>query len=287
MTNEASEYQTAQSAEYNFVAFSRDKAYREANRALILEAFSYLPASFFQVDVASGTGLVPQEVGILCQAQGKTATIIGIDSDRFALENARRNTPSTPHCTVEFVEGRGQDIAQLLKGKIPREGVDYTSIHDAIHEIRTEEDKKSVLSSMASILRPGGIFTYNSAFTTVAMENSAMEWGRLKSRAFSILGGKRDKQIGAIKIHTPEQYRQMIVNAGLLIIRDAKRTVIISRTALEAISRYPALIEGVFGDMVGKEKIPLNEMSQALIEAIDSLAITEIPRVWHEIIAQR
>mgnify|MGYP005847480293 CR=1 FL=1 len=281
------ESHTAQSETYNFIAFAQDRAYREVNRGLIAKALARLPSPFFHIDVATGTGLVPQEVCALCEEQGKSATVIGIDPDRFAVESARRHTRPGPRCTVEFVQGVAQDMARLLAGKIPREGVDYTSIHDAIHEIRGEDDKRSVLRAMARILKPGGIFTYNSAFTTAAMEESAMEWGRLKAKAFAILGGKRDRQKPTTKIHTPEQYRQMIGEAGLAVIHEARQVVKISRAAMEAIARYPAFIEGAFGDMLGTEQVSLEEKSRAMLAAIEALGVGELRRVWHEVMAQR
>jgi ubiquinone/menaquinone biosynthesis C-methylase UbiE len=287
MTNETPERRTPQSAAFNFLSFAADRAYRAANRALIEQAFARLPSPFYHVDVASGTGLVAQEVCALCDEQGKSGKIVGIDPDGFALESARQQTRPGPHCVVEFVQGLAQDLPRLLAGRIPSEGVDYASIHDAIHEIPGEEVKRAVLAAMARILRPGGVLTYNSAFTTAALEEAAMEWGRMKAKAFAVLGGKRDRQLPAVKIHTPEQYRQMIVDAGLTVVCEARRVVQISRAALEAIARYPAFIEGAFSDMVGREQVSLEEKSRALLAAIEALAPSELPRVWHEIVAQK
>ncbi len=287
MTDGTEGRRAAQSEQFNFNSFAGDRAYRDVNRDLIARALALLPSPFFHVDVASGTGLVPQEACALCEEQGKRGTIVGLDPDRFALESARQNTRPGPHCIVEFVQGMGQDMARLLSGKIPAEGVDYASIHDAIHEIPGEEVKRSVLAAMARILKPGGVFTYNSAFTTIAMDEAPMDWGRLKARAFAVLGGKRDRQMPAIKIHTPEQYRQMIVEAGLAVIHEARRVVRLPRAAMEAIGRYPAFIEGAFGDMVGTERVSLEEKSRAIQAAIEALGFSELPRVWHEIMAQK
>jgi ubiquinone/menaquinone biosynthesis C-methylase UbiE len=286
MNEEVLTNRVAQSKEYNFISFSRDGAYREANRELLSKAFSRLPSPFFQLDVASGTGLVSQEMSSLCQEQGKRGTIIGIDPDRYAVESARKDTPSTPHCVVEFVEGTAQDMDQLLAGRIPSEGADYATIHDAIHEIE-EEDKQSVFLSIARMLKPGGFLTYNSAFTTAALEQSALVWGRWKAKAFSILGGKRNRKIKGVITHTPEEYRQMITNAGLTVVHEAKTSVKMSRTALEAIATYPRFIQGVFADLVGGEKLALEEKSQALIKALDDLGITDVPRIWHELMARK
>ncbi len=287
MTDDTRGSRAAQSESYNFVSFAMDRAYREVNRSLIARAFALLPSPFFHVDVASGTGLVPQEVSALCEEQAKSGVVIGIDPDGFALESARQHTRPGPHCAIEFVQGLAQDMPRLLAGKVPHEGVDYASIHDAIHEIPGEDVKRGVLAAMARILRPGGILTYNSAFTTAALEEAAMDWGRLKAKALAILGGKRDRTLPAVKIHTPEEYRQMIVDAGLVVIHETKRVVRLPRAAIEAIARYPAFIEGAFSDMVGKERVSLEEKSRAILAAIEALGVPELPRVWHEIMAQK
>ena len=278
--------QVAQSERFNFVDFARDRAYREANRDLLRQAFACLPSPFFHVDIASGTGLVAQEVCALCEQTGKKGTIIGIDPDHFAVESARTSTPSTAQCTVDFIEGRAQDIDRLLAGRLPPQGADYVSMHDAIHEME-EEDKASILLSIASILKPGGLFTYNSAFTTAAMEQAAMQHGRWKARAFSLLGGKRNRRVTGMVTHAPEEYRTMITSAGLSIVHEAKKSVCLSRAALEAIARYPRFVWGVFADYVGEELVPIEKKSQALIKALDDLGISELPRVWHELLARK
>ncbi len=79
----------------------------------------------------------------------------------------------------------------------------------------------------------------------------------------------------------------MITNAGLSVVYEAKKSVKMSRTALEAIATYPRFIYGVFADLVGDEKMPLEEKSQALIKALDDLGITEAPRIWHELVARK
>ncbi len=284
MTTEVPQHDVSQSERFNFVDFARDRAYRDANRDLLRKAFARLPSPFFQIDIASGTGLVAQEVCALCEETGKHGTIVGIDPDHFAVESATRSTPSTALCSGEVIEGRAQDLERLLKGQIPPGGADYVTIHDAIHEME-EEDKQSILVSVASILRPGGLFTYNSAFTTAALGQAAMQWGKWKSKAFSVLEGKRNRRMKGLVAHSPDEYLEMITGAGLSVVHEAKKSVRMSRTALEAIARYPRFVWGVFADLIGEEAIPIEVKSQALITALNELGITEIPRVWHEAMA--
>jgi hypothetical protein len=71
------------------------------------------------------------------------------------------------------------------------------------------------------------------------------------------------------------------------VVHEAKKSVKMSRTALEAIATYPRFIQGVFADLVGGENLALEEKSQALIKALDDLGITEVPRIWHELMARK
>jgi hypothetical protein len=119
------------------------------------------------------------------------------------------------------------------------------------------------------------------------MEESAMQWGRWKAKAFSILGGRRNRKVQGLVVHTPDEYRDMITQAGLSIIYEAKKSVIMSRTALETIAMYPRFVYGVFADFMGDQEMSLQEQSRALIQALDELGLADIPRVWHELIAQK
>lgn len=277
----------SQDSVLNFAAFAQVDTYREVNQKLLKIAFQYLPDQFLHVDVATGTGLIPQLVADLCERSAKRATIFGIDPDSFALQIARQLNPDTKVCQFEFIEGVGQETDLLMEGKIPKNGADLVSIHDAIHEIPTLEAKQTTFTAMVRILRADGILTFNSAFTTVAMRELPLEWGRWKSTAFGILGGRRNKEIEAITIHTPEQYVNMIREAGAKPIHEAEIRIELSKEALQAIACYPAFIAGVFRDMIGQETFTLQQKSEALCESLDSRNIASLPRVWHEIIAQK
>lgn len=263
--------------------FSKQPEYVAVNRSLIREVVSKLPPRFTHVDIATGTGLVPkliiEHTRVTCQA-GK---VIGIDPNGTSLDIARRTTQPTENVTIEFIEGYGQDLKQLLNGRAPEDGVDGATIFDAIHEIKGEDNKKQVLLAMASVLKPDGVLSLNSAFTTFGIEPNPMAWGRWKLKAFSAFGGRKNKEVTAIEIHTPDQYRQMIEDVGLIIIHEAKKVVELTHEALIGISRYPRFIEGVFDDMVDQGRLSLREKSEALIKALEG--IKSMPRGWYEIIA--
>lgn len=270
---------------FSFEEFAKQPEYVEVNANLIREFASHLPNDFCHVDVATGTGMVPKLLIKELQETERKGTIFGIDPNSTSLEIARKITPLSENVSVEFIEGLGQNLKKLLQGKIPDTGVDGVSILDAIHEIHGEDFKKQVLASMADILKPGGVLVLNSAFTTYGMEPKPFAWGRWKSRAFNNLSRRQDKDINAIKLHTPDEYRQMLEEIELTVIHESKEVVTLSYDALVAISYYPEFINGVFRDMIDKDKFSLQQKSKALIKALDKVEF--IPRGWWEIIAQK
>jgi len=271
----------------NFEEFSGQPEYVEVNRGLVKQVVLKLPVNFCHVDVATGTGLVPRLIIEEATKENKKGEIIGVDPNVTSLNIARRNILGPRGISVKFIEGFGQDLKQLLGRIIPPGGVDGVSILDALHEIRKDEDKVEVIGAMADILKPGGLLTFNSAFTTEGILMDPMGWGKWKLRAMGILGGRRDKQVQGLPIHPPEIYKQIIENAGLKVIYEAKKIVNLTKEALLAISKYPAFFRGALEDMRGQESVPDVKKSNALIQALKELGVPALPRVWYEIIAQK
>ncbi len=271
----------------SFEEFSEQPEYVEVNRGLIKQFVLRLPGNFCLVDVATGTGLIPRLLIEEAIKENKKGEIIGVDPNVTSLNIARRNILGPRGISVKFIEGFGQDLKQLLNGIIPPGGVDGVSILDALHEIRKDEDKVEVIGAMTDILKPGGLLTFNSAFTTEGILMDPMGWGKWKLRAMGILGGKRDRQVQVMPIHSPETYKRMIENAGLKVILEAKQIVNLTKEALLAISKYPAFFRGALEDMRGQESVPDIEKSNALIQALEELGVPALPRVWYEIIAQK
>lgn len=279
-----------QTEAYNFVEFSQIAEYRKVNNDLLLKALQFLPKNIkkiIHVDNATGTGLVPQLAAELYHKKEIQATIIGIDPDLYALKKAADSMRNIEYIHLLLFQGYGQHLEELLKGHIPSSGVDVVSIHDAIHEIPGRDIKRAIFASQAKILKPGGIQTYNSSFTTIGNADAALKWGRWKMGAFSYFNEKRNKSITAMEVFSPADYTKMIIDSGLKIVHEAIKTVVLSLDALKAISHYPEYINGIFRDMENTAKYTLLEKSKALITVIEKEGITALPRQWHEVVAQK
>lgn len=286
----ADKNRTEQTESYNFVEFSQIGEYRKVNKELLLTALKFLPkniTNIIHVDNATGTGLIPQLAAEVYAERGMQAIIIGIDPDLYALKKAADSIQNTKDIRLLLFQGYGQHLERLLKGHIPSEGVDVVSIHDAIHEIPGKDTKRAIFASQAKILKPAGIQTYNSSFTTAGNADAAFKWGKWKMAAFSYFNEQRDRTINAIEVLSPEEYRKMITDSGLKVVHEAMKKVILSLNALKAISRYPEYVNGVFRDMVNTGKYTLIEKSRALITVLEKEGVTALPRQWHEIVAQK
>lgn len=279
-----------QNEAYNFVEFAQIPEYRNVNKDLIAKALEFLPKntkSLIHVDNASGTGLIPQLSADLYKEKNINATIIGIDPDLYALKKAAESMSNISEIQFMFIQGYGQNLEKVLKDRIPDEGVDLVSIHDAIHEIPGKDIKHAIFASQAKILKPGGVQTYNSSFTTIGNGDAALKWGRWKLEAFAYFNENRDKSVTAMEVCSPEEYKKMITDSGLKVIHEDFKTVILSLEALQAISRYPEYVNGIFRDMENTQKYSLLEKSKALITVLEKQQVKELPRLWHEIIAKK
>lgn len=285
---------TPQSAEYNFRDFSIQPEYRKVNRDLLAKALNlvHIPdeGPLYVVDVATGTGLVPQEIIKLLREKNIQAEIYGIDPDAHALEIARQETPTDSFYQVIFIKGKGQEISTILsRKKRPR----WITIHDAIHEIPDNDSQKydvkqAVLDAMAESLELGGILTMNSAFTTKSYidkdKSAGMAWGRWITRAHELLGIKREKT--SLAVLEPDTYKKMITASGLEIMHKDLVPVNLSKEALIAISHYPNFVNGAITGSQAKD-ISLEKRSQALVDALNEKGIESLPRTWFEVIARK
>lgn len=300
---------------YNYDAFSRSPEYRQVNRELLSRLVDKLPENdFFHIDIASGTGLVPQEMIVLCEAAGKRGTIIAVEPDPKAIEKAKLLTPQSEFVNVEYVVGFGQDLELLLKGKIPESGADSASLLGAIHEIPGADVKRDIVKSVYGVLKENGRFALNSAFTTVGMEGAKMKYGkwRLKAMVDVLKGSTRGETRDTTEIYSPDDYTRLLTHLGYdknpltlseeelselpdkmpvgfnIDYREDRKLVVFTRKSLNAISVYPRFVEGFLEGFVpgnGNSEPELEEKSKALVISRRMNKFDSLPRNMFEIIA--
>lgn len=277
------------SEELSYKEFSDHPDYVNYTRDLVTRSISKLPNNFAMVDVATGTGLVPRLAIEEAAKQNKKGIIFGIDPNTTSLNIAKEEVTGSNGIRVKFIEGYGQDLRRLLAGEILEEGVDCVSILGALHEIPNDEDKEAVVNGMADVLKPGGIFIFNSTFTRIGVSPAPSLWGKWILETAKILGEKRDKNADKLQMHPVEFYRQLIEKAGLKIAPEDEETKAIPfpMSAWIALAKYSGFAQGAFQSITGREKYSDQEKSSALIEAAENVGYKELSRNWTEMTARK
>ncbi|MBI2338731.1 class I SAM-dependent methyltransferase [Candidatus Daviesbacteria bacterium] len=277
-----------QTAKFNFARFAEGPNYKAVNHDLIKRVIDRLPTQSITVDVATGHGMVPRLMADIVAGTDKRVFSIGVDLDPYAIEQARRRIRNTGEVGFVFLQGDARNLKDVLKDFVKPGEVDYTSIHDAIHEIRDDDTKTDIIDSMVKMLRPGGLLSYNSAFTT---EAAGMEWGIWLLNFLKISGARRNKDIQGMPVHTPDFYKILIENTGLTVIHEDKVKVPLSLEELKSISEYLPFVRGFTETLIFPRPVEMEEgiemMKQALVPTLDKLKSDSLVRKWHEIIAQK
>lgn len=246
-----------QDDETDFDPFSRNPQYRVENLELCALAHRWLSDFHMGIDLATGTGLFPQLMGPLTLAVLRRAIVFGIDADQHAIENAKKQTPTSESYQVHYIHGLAQDMDRLLQGRIPKEGVDMVSIFNSIHEI-PKKDRAGIVQAGADKLKPGGIFVANSFFTSIAIKGREAEWSMPIGRAAVIHGGEKSDHPGFVD-EPPEYYDQLFLDVGLKRVHYSTSDVTFPTQALIDICRYAGFVEGIMSVFEFRRGTPLTK----------------------------
>lgn len=281
-----------QTPRFNFGRYSEGTGYNKVNGDLIAEVLKRLPQqSITVVDVAMGHGMVPRLVRTQLAGTDRQAHVFGVDLDAFAVEKARAQILDTANVRFTFLRGDARDLRHLLEDRVKPGEVNYTSIHDAIHEIRDDKIKAAILKSQAEMLAPEGLLSYNSAFTTVAVGREWAFWLMEFMNLFPDSHRYKGDDVHGLPVHPTAFYRGLITDTGLAIVHERTVPVLQDKDALEGISEYPPFIVGFTEKIVFPRPVSMEEASDKMKRAIPPtlarLKTNSLTRVWHEIIAQK
>lgn len=272
---------------YSFDPFAQHTFYAKINHSLTQRAIARLDATkpkgepVCVVDLASGTGAVTQLIVEELEQLGRTATVLGIEPATEALEIARERLQGR---AVQFVQGDANQLAHIVTD------ADAVFLCNALHLI---PDKPDVVRKITSALAPDGFFACNSTFFTGAQTPESVRfthrWVRL---AFGWLRQRHPDlhpthrgQVAALSWLSADEYVILLEAQGLQIVERTLERVLMPLSAVQDIGRYRLFIAGALPG------IPIPLGAEALVwaaaEAARELDITEVPRIWLQLLAQR
>lgn len=271
---------------YTFDPFARHQFYHDVNQSLVHRAISRLDAAHPAgkpvrvVELASGTGAVTELILDELERLGRPGTVIGVEPSPEAIEIATERLSSRG---ATFVQGEADSLVTAAPN------ADAIFFCNAIHLV---PDKRDVAAKVANALAPNGFFACNSSFYQGAYAPGSERFYHLWTRR--ALGWLRKNHPGvrtsrtekatAMQWLTPDEYAQALEVNGLHVVDRAEETALMPLRAWQDIGRYWLFIEGALPGV----PIPIgaDALEHSAAEAMAELNITEVPRIWLQMVAQ-
>lgn len=278
---------TEETRQFSFAPFAAHPFYTHINRSLVHQALASTRRpttdTLTIVDMACGTGAITQLIAEEVALRGYQARILGVDPSAEALRFAQQQIEGTK-ATAEFIRGDTEDLPHLVQQ------ADAAFFCNAIHLV---PDKLSALRHLDAILAPGGTFACNSAFYEGTSVAATLRFGRLwVRRAVGWLHTEhpevqlaRQAKATAMQWLTPDAYVSLLAQAGLDRIDVKQEQVMMSLDGLRDLGHYWLFIEGALPG--APLALGAAALGAAVYQAGQELGMTEVPRLWLQIIARK
>lgn len=280
--------ETEETNKFTFDAFAAHSFYTEVNRALVRQAIAHLPkrstsAPLTIVDMACGTGAITRLIAEELAQQDRQAEIIGVDPSAEALRHARKDMEERG-VKAHFIQGEADNLPDIVRN------ADAAFFCNAIHLV---PNKLSAFRQVASILAPGGIFACNSAFYEGTYVEGTDRFYRLWTRrAVSWLRKEhpevrlsRNEKAVAMQWITPDDYVESLKQAGFGSVETDYQEVYISLDGWRDIGQYSLFIKGALPG--APLACAAAALKNAVYQAGQELGLTEVPRMWLQIVATK
>lgn len=293
-----------QAVSTTYEPFSKEPEYIECNRGFV----SRLPKRKIErfLDLACGTGLVSE----LLLQQHPQAHLNGIDYDPVQIDLATKHWNSLGftvrrgyELNNDYVDGK--PVIQLAVGsgddlRFPDATFDSVSIANAIHMM---PDKEKFFSAVSRVLKPGGVFGFNSGFYAgcypEGTERHMYQWlreatyyiddwnKRLVAEGKEPVKRKHGTTRGAFQNRwlNADEWSAHLRAHGLEPIDIHERVVMMDVRCLTALVAYGGLVEVVMsGYPVEAASIALQSTAE---KALNLMGMDALPRKWLEIWAEK
>jgi ubiquinone/menaquinone biosynthesis C-methylase UbiE len=261
---------------FSFAKFASHPFFKEVNTWLIARAG--IKPGLDVVDLGCGPGAVTE---LILQRMGlpPLGRVFAIDPSASALVQAAQRIRSA---IVQFMQGTAERVALLVPP------VDTVVFCNAIHLV---QNKAQVVDNVSRILRPGGVFAFNTTFFNGAYPGDtprfyklwalrAVRW--LRERGFDVAKGVKTT---AMQWLTPEEYRALLRTHGFAETEVEFQEKHLNCQAMEDISEFSMFIEGALPGV--PLEVGMEALKVGVRQAFDELRLQTVPRVWLQVISRR
>ena len=271
-----------QSDEYSFNEFSSQPFYRKVNSRLIDKSGVFNQHKI--IDLGCGTGGITKL--ILDRLTGTKETVIyAVDHSASALRSAVDALGGRKEAAIRFVHAEVQNLTSSVN-----EQVDAVVYCNSIHYVN---DKLELLKQIRERLNPGGILAMNTTFFEGSHPPESHDFYRrwmMRSlrtlrQDHGIFPDKNADKTGARRQLTPEEYADLLKEAGFEIVHADNFRVQVPEEGFHHISGFRDWIEGVMpGVPLGQGR---DALQKSLKQVFKEMEIETVPRIWLGITATR
>ena len=269
-------------SEFSYGPFASQGFYQVVNKQLV-EMVDFRPGQRI-VDLACGTGAVTRL--IVEKLKGaRDSLVIGIDMSATAIREAMAQLSSVKDVALELIHSRAEQLSDIVK-----ERVDGVVFCNGIHMV---SDKTDLMAEVATTLRPGGTFAFNTTFFNGAVpEESEQFYRRWMSKSIRSLKKNHDmlpsrdvEKVAARNQLTVGEYEDLLVQSGFSIQRKDLCPAPMDLDGFLAISQYEAFIEGAMpGVPLG---LGCESLQNGARQAFEELQLKDVPRNWLTVVATK
>jgi ubiquinone/menaquinone biosynthesis C-methylase UbiE len=275
-TNPQSVSGTDDESRFSFSKFASHGFFSEVNSWLVSHAG--IRPGLEVVDLGCGPGAVTE---LILQRMGipPLGQVFAIDPSASALVQAAQRIQSR---IVRFMQGTAERVAALVPP------VDTVVFCNAIHLV---QDKAQVIGNVGRIVRPGGVFAFNTTFFDGAYPGDtarfyklwvlrAVRW--LRERQIEVAKGVKAT---AMQWLTADDYLRLLREHGFNEQTVEFQQKMMYREAWEDISEFSLFIEGALPGV--PLEVGMEALKVGVRHAMDELRLQAVPRTWLQVVAQR
>lgn len=268
-----------------FEPFAGESAYVRVNEKLVARMLRRAGrrARYRLLDVAAGTGLMTVLARSRARSLGIELDSVLVDVDLATLIDARRQVPA------DAVRGWVCASASHLPFG---EAFDLVVYANSLH-LLDDQAKADSLAETLRVLHHGGVLAVNSAFYDgAAPEETKPFYGRWMRRAIAEInqarpGRKRSDRAQAANPLSASRYGELIACAGFRLVEMRERRVLLSQSAVQAISSYRDFAVGALRATEEDAEAAARALQVTVRPTFRDLRMRYLPRRWLEIVAVR
>jgi ubiquinone/menaquinone biosynthesis C-methylase UbiE len=278
--------------EYSYEPFSREPEYMDVNHEFVRTL--PLAGRCDILDLACGTGtLTSMLLAELEPLPVRRVRLVCSDLSHVGLGLARE------YVTERHGAVRDLEYVQASADRIPFAGGSFDAVTMG-NAIQMLEDKNALAAEVARVLRPGGLFAFNTSFYSgaylpqterfyIRWVQEAFAYIQHKDEALRSAGtaGIRRKKGGRPAFSNPwlsaGEYSALLARHGFSVLEIRERTVMLTRSSFETIGSYAGLATVLLSGYPASAAC--EALKAAAGPALEAERCDAVPRHWIEFTA--